>query len=83
MFYQQKKHYSLSLFRVCHSCGHVNESQRELERCQKCRKSFLPLEYFNKVGDTPTYDISDLYSFVEDINDLALIRGLYVIWDND
>ena len=83
MFYQQKKHYSLSLFRVCHSCGHVNESQRELERCQNVASPSCLWSNFNKVGDSPTYDIGSLYGFVEDINDLALIRGLYVIWDND
>lgn len=37
------------LFRLCHSCGHLNESDQEILRCAKCARSFLPINYFEKI----------------------------------
>lgn len=69
------------LIKKCHVCGHINESQSELEKCDKCNKGFLPLNYFSKIhaqGETTSYQ--QLFSEVEELSDEDLIKGIYVIW---
>ena len=65
--------------RMCHCCGHINESQKELESCQSCKKAFLPTQYMSKVHQPRNIE-EDIYQFGEEIDEHRLIRGLYVIW---
>ncbi|MBI3543116.1 MAG: hypothetical protein HY075_07575 [Deltaproteobacteria bacterium] len=37
------------LFRLCHHCSCLNESEEEILRCTKCGKGFLPINYFEKI----------------------------------
>jgi uncharacterized OB-fold protein len=68
------------LIKKCHSCGHINESSRELEACGKCNKGFLPLNYFEKVHSQGTLSYKELFSEVEEITEEDLIRGITVLW---
>jgi|GEM_PF-422084 hypothetical protein len=70
------------IFKVCHACGHCNESQIEPERCQKCQKAFLPLNYFEKIhaqGDK-SEKFHDLFESSDALDEKDLIKGLYVLW---
>ena len=69
-----------TLIKRCHICGHINESVVELERCHKCKKSFLPTSYFNKVHDNSGVKYKQLYSNVNEIDEKDLIIGIHVIW---
>lgn len=68
------------LIKKCHSCGHINESSRELEACGKCNKGFLPLNYFNKIHSQGSLSYKELFSEVEEITEEDLIRGITVLW---
>ena len=68
------------LFKKCHVCGHINESHNELERCQKCQKSFLPSSYFSKVHEQSGLKYKQLYSPVNELDEKDLIIGIHVIW---
>ena len=37
------------LFRLCHNCNCLNESDDEILRCTNCLKAFLPINYFDKI----------------------------------
>ena len=37
------------LFRLCHNCNCLNESEEEILRCTSCNKGFLPINYFEKI----------------------------------
>jgi hypothetical protein len=37
------------LFRLCHVCDCLNESDEEILRCVSCGKGFLPINYFEKL----------------------------------
>ena len=37
------------LFRLCHTCSTLNESEEEILRCMSCGKGFLPINYFEKI----------------------------------
>ncbi len=68
------------LIKKCHVCGHLNESDSELERCLHCKKSFLPSSYFTKVHDSTGEKFKNLYSEVNEIDEKDLIIGIHVIW---
>ncbi len=68
-----------SLIKKCHVCLELNESVKEIERCQKCRKAFLPLNYFSKIH-LDDGDYESLFSEVDELQDEDLIKGIYVIW---
>lgn len=67
------------IVKKCHMCMAVNESEREIERCKRCGKSFLPLNYFGKVHDS-TSQYASLFAEVDELHDDDLIKGIYVIW---
>lgn len=69
-----------NLIRLCHSCQNLNESDTELERCQHCKKSFLPLRYFDKIHSKKHQTWSSHFSNTEDIDEEDLIKGLFVLW---
>ena len=45
-----------------------------------CGKSFLPLNYFDKIHDQEDYKFDDLFADSHELEDEDLIKGLYVIW---
>lgn len=67
------------LYKQCHCCGYVHESEKEVERCLKCQKSFLPLKYFEKIHDHHQ-NFSELFSQVEELEEKDIIKGLIVLW---
>ena len=68
------------IIKKCHICGHINESGSEVERCQKCNKSFLPSSYFSKVHDGVGEQYKNLYSSAEELEEKDLIIGIHVLW---
>lgn len=79
---QQKQH-KLSytkLIKACHVCTKVTETEKELERCPHCTKSFLPSNYFEKIHFAPNAKLRDLYDVSDDVEESHLIRGLQVKW---
>jgi hypothetical protein len=69
-----------TLIRVCHSCLKMNESHKELERCLHCRKSFLPLNYFDKIHGDKNQKWENHFSTSDTLEDEDLIKGLFVLW---
>lgn len=69
-----------SLFKVCHSCGHCFEASKEPDKCLKCQKAFLPLQYFDKIHSAKGEKYSQLFEASEDLDEEVLIKGLYVLW---
>lgn len=68
------------IMRKCHVCSHVNESHAELEKCKSCGKSFLPLNYFEKVHEHDQNKFRDLFASGHEIAEEDLIKGLFVLW---
>lgn len=68
------------LIRACHSCLKLNESYQELERCTHCKKSFLPLRYFEKIHQHKELKWENHFSLSEQIEEEDLIKGLFVLW---
>lgn len=68
------------IFKKCHVCGHLNETTHELEKCHQCRKSFLPSHYFAKIHNQEEAKFHSLFNDAEEMEEVQLIKGLYVIW---
>ena len=75
-----KRKYQQKIIKKCHCCGQVAESEKEIQKCVSCGKSFLPLNYFDKIHGDAEYKFEELFSEVSEIEDEDLIKGLYVIW---
>ena len=67
------------LIKQCHCCGHLQEDIKELDRCSKCQKSYLPLKYFEKIHDVHQ-NYSELFSYADELEENDLIKGLIVLW---
>lgn len=66
------------LFRLCHSCNTLNESEEEILRCSKCGKGFLPINYFEKIrarAKMSGQEGENLATF-----SFSPINGLIVFW---
>lgn len=68
------------VIRACHQCSKLSESTREIERCQHCNKSFLPLRYFEKIHDFKGKNWQKHFSEASEISEEDLIKGLFVLW---
>ncbi len=68
------------IIKKCHVCGQLSESSVELERCLKCKKAFLPLNYFSKIHESSSEKYEELFSHCSEIDEEDLVLGLYVIW---
>ncbi len=68
------------LVKKCHVCGQLAESHNELEKCLSCGKSFLPLNYFEKVHNHEQTEYKNLFAECQELHEDDLIKGLYVIW---
>jgi hypothetical protein len=69
------------IIKKCHVCGHLTESRKEIDKCLKCQKAFLPLKYFIKIHeqrDGEKYE--ELFSHCTELNEEDLVIGLYVLW---
>ncbi len=66
--------------KACHVCGHYQEAVVEPERCVKCAKAFLPLNYFHKIHAHKGEKFQALFAEGEQLDDADLIKGLYVLW---
>ncbi len=75
-----KKVRSKVLIKKCHMCGQLVESATEQEKCVSCGKSFLPLNYFQKIHDHSESKYQELFAECHEIHEDELIKGLYVIW---
>lgn len=69
-----------TIFKKCHMCGHVIEAQVEPKRCEKCRKSFLPSNYFEKIHSKEKVEFNHLFSCSDDLLEENLIKGFHVLW---
>lgn len=71
------------LFRLCHNCNRLNESEEEILRCTKCGKGFLPINYFEKIK-ARAVQAGQLAKDLETQDLLASvfspINGLIVFW---
>ena len=76
----QKRKKEVVLIRKCHQCGQVHESTQELQKCVKCSKSFLPLNYFDKVHEVRQEDYHSLFAESHELTSEELIKGLFVLW---
>ncbi len=79
--HHRKAHSSEStIIKKCHVCGFVNEGQKEMESCSKCKKGFLPLNYFSKVHAKTSEEFKNLFARSEDLHPDDLIKGITVLW---
>ena len=67
------------VIRKCHKCGQLVEAPKEQESCACCGKSFLPLNYFEKVHDH-SGKLTELYAESDEIAEEDLVKGIFVIW---
>ena len=75
-----KRKFQKSIIRQCHRCLQVSESPKELEKCPKCHKAFLPLNYFEKIQGDQKSKFEDLFADGSELEERELIRGLFVLW---
>ena len=68
------------LIKKCHMCGQLTEAHMEQEKCLSCGKSFMPLNYFEKVHEHQENKFRDLFAECHELHEDDLIKGLYVIW---
>jgi ABC-type ATPase with predicted acetyltransferase domain len=68
------------LVKKCHCCGHIMESAQEPQKCLKCKKSFLPVNYFAKVHSKSQSEYEQLFALGHEIHEDDLIKGLTVLW---
>ena len=69
-----------TVVRKCHVCAKLNESETEPKKCNNCHKSFLPLNYFNKVEPKRFEGVDQLFSTSKELRNEDLIKGLFVLW---
>ncbi len=68
------------LIKKCHMCGHIHETHQEPQKCAKCKKSFLPVNYFAKVHSKSQKEFDKLFAYGHEIHEEDLIKGLTVLW---
>ena len=68
------------IIRKCHVCSSITESSKELERCIKCNKAYLPLNYFGKIHSKSDKEYRELFCESEHLHEDDLVKGLFVLW---
>lgn len=68
------------LIKKCHICGHIMESAQEVQKCGKCKKSFLPVNYFSKIHSKSQSEYELLFAYGHELSEEDLIKGLTVLW---
>jgi len=69
-----------TLIKKCHMCGFISESFIEIQKCTACNKAFMPLNYFNKVHNTQSFQFNELFSPSDELTEEDIIKGIYVLW---
>ena len=46
----------------------------------KCKKSFLPCNYFNKVHAKDSSEFDEMFLTTSELDEEDLIKGIYVLW---
>lgn len=78
---EEKKQTSGKVFiKKCHICGEIMESPSEIKKCNKCKKSFLPLNYFGKIHAKNPQEYQKLFADCDELHEEDLIKGICVIW---
>ncbi|MBY0414482.1 MAG: hypothetical protein K2Q18_09965 [Bdellovibrionales bacterium] len=68
------------IIKKCHVCGQISESNQEPQKCTKCKKSFLPVNYFSKVHTKSQSEYEKLFAYGHELHDEDIIKGLTVLW---
>lgn len=68
------------IIKKCHLCGHIMESNKEVEKCSICQKSFLPSNYFGKIHAHDSESYKELFMMIEELHEDDLVKGINVIW---
>lgn len=68
------------IIKKCHICGHIMEGYQEIDKCHKCKKSFLPVNYFSKVHSKNQSEFAQLFAYGHELHESDLIKGLTVLW---
>ena len=68
------------IIKKCHMCGHICDGHQEPQKCTKCNKSFLPINYFAKVHSKSQADYEKLFAFGHELHEEDIIKGLTVLW---
>lgn len=77
---KNKSHQANKLIKVCHVCANIMESEKEIERCTKCRKSFLPINYSRYDLAQSTKAFQELFHSCDELHEEDLVKGIHVIW---
>jgi hypothetical protein len=56
------------------------EDYKEIAKCHKCKKSFLPVNYFSKVHSKNNQEYDQLFANGHELHESDLIKGLTVLW---
>jgi hypothetical protein len=56
------------------------EAAQEVQKCGKCKKSFLPTNYFSKVHSKAQNEYEQLFASSAELHEEDLIKGLTVLW---
>ena len=68
------------IIRKCHKCGELNEGSEEPRKCSKCKKSFLPFNYFSKVHAPTSKEFDELFAKSDELQDSDIIKGIAALW---
>lgn len=68
------------IIKRCHKCGQMMESPKELMRCIRCGKSFLPSNYFSKVHAKNSSDFENLFAEATELHEDDLVKGISLLW---
>jgi hypothetical protein len=68
------------LFRLCHNCNTLNESEEDILRCTTCGKGFLPINYFEKIRARALQAAKEPGSEEIPSGVFSPINGLIVFW---
>ncbi len=70
-----------ALLRLCHKCMHISEGEKEVLKCERCEKAFLPLTPFSEILKRAGKTKMDIgLSAQSEIPFLIPLQGLVVFW---
>lgn len=68
------------VIRKCHQCGHLNSGHSEPQKCNSCKKSFLPSNYFSKVHAQSPSEYNELFAAGHELTEEDIVKGITVLW---
>lgn len=70
-----------ALLRLCHKCLHISEGEKEVLKCDRCEKAFLPLTSFSEILRRAGKTKKDIgLSPDAELPLLVPLQGLVVFW---